>query len=149
KAELEAAFATFAEQAAALVEGGADLLVLETFRHMDELEIAVRAARKAAPGVPILASATFDSTGTVADGSSPDHVAKRLRDLGVDVIGVNCGDGPQLSLSMAERMRIGLPLSVQPNAGLPRTVDGRLLYMATPEYFDVFARRTIQAGATM
>jgi methionine synthase / methylenetetrahydrofolate reductase(NADPH) len=66
------------------------------------------------------------------------------------MIGVNCGDGPQLSLSMAERMRgVGLPLCVQPNAGLPRAIDGRLLYMATPEYFDVFARRMMQAGATM
>ena len=73
-----------------------------------------------------------------------------LRDWGADAIGVNCGDGPQLALAMAERMRgAGLPLCVQPNAGLPRTVDGRLLYMATPEYFDVFARRMIQPGATM
>ena len=77
-------------------------------------------------------------------------MAKALRDWGADMIGVNCGDGPQLSLAMAERMRlVGLPLCVQPNAGLPRTVDGRLLYMATPEYFDVFARRMIQAGAAM
>jgi homocysteine S-methyltransferase len=73
-----------------------------------------------------------------------------LRDWGADAIGVNCGDGPQLALAIAERMRgAGLPLCVQPNAGLPRTVDGRLLYMATPEYFDVFLRRTIQIGATM
>jgi homocysteine S-methyltransferase len=63
---------------------------------------------------------------------------------------VNCGDGPQLALAIAERLRgAGLPLSVQPNAGLPRNVDGRLLYMATPEYFDVFLRRTVQLGATM
>ena len=86
----------------------------------------------------------------VADGSTPEHVAATLRDWGADAIGVNCGDGPQLAVSIAERMRgAGLPLCVQPNAGLPRTVDGRLLYMATPEYFDVFARRTIQLGATM
>src|SRR3984893_17519034 len=65
-------------------------------------------------------------------------------------MGVNHGDGPQLALAMAERMReVDLPLCVQPNAGLPRTVDGRQLYMATPEYFDVFARRMIQAGARM
>ena len=77
-------------------------------------------------------------------------MATTLRDWGADAIGVNCGDGPQLALAIAERMRgAGLPLCVQPNAGLPRTVDGRLLYMATPEYFDVFARRTIQIGATM
>src|SRR5262249_38876406 len=68
----------------------------------------------------------------------------------VEAIGINHGDGPQLALSMAERMHaFDLPFCVQPNAGLPRTVDGRQLYMATPEYFDVFARRMIQAGARM
>jgi methionine synthase / methylenetetrahydrofolate reductase(NADPH) len=150
KEELEVASATFAEQAAALVEGGVDLLIIETFRHLDEIEIAIRAAQKGAPGVPLLASMTFDPMETVADGSPPEKVAEQLRSLGVDMIGVNCGDGPQLSLAMAERMRgAGLPLCVQPNAGLPRTVDGRLLYMATPEYFDVFARRMIQLGAQM
>jgi homocysteine S-methyltransferase len=86
----------------------------------------------------------------VADGSTPEQVASTLRDWGADAIGVNCGDGPQLALAIAERLRgAGLPLSVQPNAGLPRNVDGRLLYMATPEYFDVFLRRTVQLGATM
>ena len=150
KAELDLAFASFAEQAQALVEGGADLLVLETFRHLEEMRIAIEAARQAAPATPIIASMTFDPTETVADGSTPEHVATTLRDWGADALGVNCGDGPQIALVIAERMRVaGLPLCVQPNAGLPRTVDGRLLYMATPEYFDVFARRTIQIGATM
>jgi homocysteine S-methyltransferase len=150
KAELDLAEATFTEQAAALVEGGVDLLVLETFRHLDEIRIALDAAHRAAPGTPIVATMTFDPTETVADGSTPEHVATTLRDWGADAIGVNCGDGPQLALAIAERMRVaGLPLCVQPNAGLPRTVDGRLLYMATPEYFDVFARRTVQLGATM
>ena len=150
QAELDLASATFAEQAAALAEGGADLFVLETFRHLEEIRIALEAARRAAPGTPIIASMAFDPTETVADGSTPEHVASTLRDWGADAIGVNCGDGPQLALAIAERMRgAGLPLSVQPNAGLPRTVDGRLLYMATPEYVDVFARRTIQIGATM
>lgn len=148
--DLAAAAETFAEQAAALVEGGADLLILETFRHMEEIRIAIEAARKAAPGTPILASMTFDANGTVADGTPPERVAQMLRSYGVDAAGVNCGDGPQLALSMAERMRgAGLPICAQPNAGLPRTVDGRLLYMATPEYFDVFTRRMIQAGAQM
>lgn len=150
KDDLTATAATFAEQAAALVEGGCDLLLLETFRHLDEIRLAIEAARSAAPGTPILASMTFDTTGTVADGTPPEIVATTLRDWGVDALGVNCGDGPQLSLSMAERMRgAGLQLCVQPNAGVPRTVDGRLLYMATPEYFDVFARRMIQMGAGM
>ena len=150
QAELDLAMATFGEQAAALVEGGVDLLVIETFRHLEEIRIAIDAARQAAPGTPIIASMAFDPSETVADGSTPEHVATTLRDWGADAIGVNCGDGPQLALAIAERMRVaGIPLCVQPNAGLPRTVDGRLLYMATPEYFDVFARRTLQIGATM
>jgi len=149
-AELDVVAATFADQAAALVEGGVDLFVLETFRHLEEIRIAIDAARRAAPGLPIIASMAFDPSETVADGSTPEQVATTLRDWGADVIGVNCGDGPQLALAIAERMRgAGMPLCVQPNAGLPRTVDGRLLYMATPEYLDVFARRTIQLGATM
>ena len=150
RAELDQVAATFAEQATTLAEGGVDLFVLETFRHLEEIRIAIEAARRAAPGLPIIASMTFDASETVADGSTPEQVATTLRDWGADGIGVNCGDGPQLALAIAERLRgAGLPLSVQPNAGLPRTVDGRLLYMATPEYLDVFARRTIQLGATM
>jgi methionine synthase / methylenetetrahydrofolate reductase(NADPH) len=148
--ELEQVAATFAEQATALVEGGVDLFVLETFRHLEEIRIAIEAARRAAPGLPIIASMAFNASETAADGSTPEQIATMLRDWGADVLGVNCGDGPQLALAVAERMRrAGVPLCVQPNAGLPRTVDGRLLYMATPEYFDVFARRTIQLGATM
>ena len=150
RAELDVVAATFADQAAALVEGGVDLFVLETFRHLEEIRIAIDAARRAAPGLPIIASMAFNPSETVADGSTPEQVATTLRGWGADVIGVNCGDGPQLALAIAERMRgAGMPLCVQPNAGLPRTVDGRLLYMATPEYLDVFARRTIQLGATM
>src|SRR5262245_19883415 len=150
KAEMELVFATFADQAGALVEGGADLLMIETFRHLEELRVAIQAARQVAPDTPIIASMNFDASETVADGSSPEHVAASLRAWGADGAGVNCGDGPQIALSILERMRAsGLPLCVQPNAGLPRTVDGRLLYMATPEYFDVFARRTVQIGATM
>lgn len=141
---------TFAEQAGALAEGGADLLVLETFRHIDEIELAITASRKGAPGLPILALITFDEGGTIADGSGPERVAERLARMGVDAMGVNHGDGPQLALAMIERMRdVGVPLCAKPNAGLPRTVDGRQLYMATPEYFDGFARRMIQAGARM
>jgi homocysteine S-methyltransferase len=149
-AEIALAMATFTEQAAALIEGGADFLLLETFRHLEEMRIAIEAVRRAAPGVPLITSMTFDPSETVADGSSPEHVARTLQLWGADAVGVNCGDGPQLALAIAERMRVaGVPLCVQPNAGLPRTVDGRLLYMATPEYLDVFARRTIQLGVTM
>lgn len=139
----------FYEQACALAEGGVDLFSIETFRHLDELRIAIAAARRASHDTPILAMVTFDESGTVGDGSGPEKVCERVQAMGVDAIGINHGDGPQLALSMAERFNTHLPLCVQPNAGLPRTVDGRQLYMATPEYFDVFARRMIQAGARM
>jgi methionine synthase I (cobalamin-dependent)/5,10-methylenetetrahydrofolate reductase len=140
----------FYDQAAALVEGGADLFAIETFRHLDELHLAIEGARKAAPKLPILAMLTFDESESIADGSSPERAAEKLAGWGVECIGVNHGDGPQLALAMTERMvGVGLPICVQPNAGLPRTVDGRQLYMTTPEYFDVFARRMVQAGARM
>src|SRR5258706_569138 len=82
------AFATFVEQAAALVEGGADVLMIETFRHLEELRVAFEAARQAVPDTPIIASMTFDPSETVADGSSPEHVARTLREWGADAIGV-------------------------------------------------------------
>src|SRR5947209_2674858 len=84
--------------------------------------LAFEAARQAVPDTPIVATMTFDPSETVADGSSPEQVASTLREWGADGIGVNCGDGPQIALIIAERMRgAGLPLCVQPNAGLPRT----------------------------
>ena len=90
---------------------------------------------------------SFNPSETVADGSTPEQVAATLRDWGADVVGVNCGDGPQLALAIAERMRgAGMPLCVQPNAGLPRTVDGRLLYMATPEYLDGLKKALAASG---
>src|SRR5262245_8002108 len=95
EAELDLAFATFAEQASALVDGGADLLMIETFRHLEEIRIAIEAARKMVPGTPIVASMAFGPSQTVADGSTPEHVAMMLREWGADAIGVNCSDGPQ------------------------------------------------------
>lgn len=145
KADLRAAFR---DQAAVLAEAGVDLLSLETFRHTEELELALAGARAGSRGaVPILASVSFDAFGTMADGTEPEEMAKRLRDLGADVIGVNCADGPAGVYEMVTRMLdAGLPVVAQPNAGLPRRVEGRFAYMATPEYFLVYARRLYKAG---
>ena len=145
------AAATFAEQAAALVEGGVDLLVLETFRHLEEIRIAIEAARRGAP----------EHADHRVDGVRPERDGRR-RVRRRSTSRRRCATGaPTRSASTAATARSSrspspsacawsdLPLCVQPNAGLPRTVDGRLLYMATPEYFDVFARRMIQLGATM
>ena len=99
RAELDLVGSTFAEQAAALVEGGIDLFMLETFRHLEEIRIAIEAARGAGPGMPIIASMAFNPSESVADGSTPEQVATTLRAWGADVIGVNCGDGPQIALA--------------------------------------------------
>ena len=138
----------FREQAAVLAEESVDLIALETFRQPEELLLALEGARAGSRGaVPILASVSFDAFGTMADGTEPERMAELLRDWGADAIGVNCADGPAGVYEMATRMlEVGLPVVAQPNAGLPRRVDGRLAYMATPEYFLVYARRMLKAG---
>lgn len=145
KANLRSAFR---DQAAVLAEAGVDLLVIETFRQPEELALAIEGARAGSRGaVPILASVSFDAFGTMADGTGPEEMAKRLVDLGVEAIGVNCADGPAGVYEMAIRMlEVGVPVVAQPNAGLPRRVEGRLAYMATPDYFLVYARRLFKAG---
>lgn len=148
ESEKENLRSAFREQASALAEAGVDLLALETFRQPAELELALEGARAGSRGaVPILASVSFDAFGTMADGTEPEEMARRLLDLGADAIGVNCADGPAGVYEMVTRMlEVGLPVVAQPNAGLPRRVEGRFAYMATPEYFLVYARRLFKAG---
>jgi methionine synthase I (cobalamin-dependent)/5,10-methylenetetrahydrofolate reductase len=141
------ATAAFEEQIAALLEGGADLLVLETFTNLPELLAAVGAARKTAD-LPIVAQMTFAEDGLTLSAEEPSQVVQALERAGVDVIGVNCGVGPQVALQVLEDMRqqTRLPLSGQPNAGLPARVEGRFFYFATPEYFGTFARQAADLG---
>jgi len=148
ESEQDALRAAFREQSEVLVDAGVDLLVLETYRQPDELQLAIEGARAASKGrVPILASVSFDAFGTMSDGTGPEEMAKRLAELGVDAIGVNCADGPAGVYEMAVRLLdADLPVVAQPNAGLPRRVEGRFAYMATPEYFLVYARRLYKAG---
>ncbi len=138
----------FREQAAVLAEEGVDLIVLETFRQPEELHLALEGARAGFRGaVPIVASVSFDAFGTMSDGTGPEDMARRLADSGADALGVNCADGPAGVYEMATRMLgVDLPVVAQPNAGLPRRVEGRFAYMATPEYFLVYARRLFKAG---
>jgi len=138
----------FTEQARALSAAVVDVIVLETFRQTQELEIALRATRElVATQIPIIAQCSFDAFGTMADGTGPERMAELLRDWGADAVGVNCADGPAGVYEMATRMRgVGLPVTAQPNAGLPRRIEGRFAYMATPEYFQVYARRLFKAG---
>jgi len=147
ESERDSLRAAFREQAAVLADEGVDLIVLETFRQPEELHIALEGAREAARTTPILACVSFDAFGTMADGTGPEETARRLADWGADAIGVNCADGPAGVYDMATRMLAAdLPVVAEPNAGLPRRVEGRFAYMATPEYFLVYARRMFKAG---
>lgn len=141
------ATAAFEQQIAALLEGGADLLVLETFTNLPELLAAVTAAKRTSD-LPIVAQMTFAEDGLTLSAEEPQQVASALEKAGVDVIGVNCGVGPQVALQVLETMRrhTALPLSGQPNAGLPARVEGRFFYFATPEYFATFAREAADLG---
>jgi homocysteine S-methyltransferase len=110
--------------------------------------VAVEAAVEAGGGrVPVMASVSVDEHGRMADGTTAATVARLMRELGADVIGVNCSDGPMSVLSAVEQMLdLGLPVSAWPNAGLPRRVDERMVYVSTPEYFGVYARRMFKLG---
>ncbi len=143
--------AAFVEQAKGLT--GADLIAIETMRQPEEMRLALQAV-KDVTDLPVIAMVSFDAFGTMADGTTPDAMADKLAAWGADVIGVNCGDGPagvfDVIGRMIEKMRpTGLPIAAMPNAGIPRRVEGRLLYMANPEYFGVYARRLIKLGVRL
>ncbi len=141
--------ALFREQAAALAAGGADCFVLETFADLEEIEQAIAGAREAAPALPIIAQMTVGPALRTAYGATPEDIVRALERWGADVVGLNCAVGPQTILEAIERMAAvaTVKLSAQPNAGLPRDVGGRNMYMASPEYMATYARHLIQAGA--
>ncbi len=147
----ERATAAFREQAEGLVEGGVDLVLLETFSDLRELALAVRAVRAVTTELPLIAQMTFGDDGATPLGAKPEHVARTLSGLDVDVVGANCSVGPELMLQVIERMRsaTALPLSVQPNAGLPEVVEGRVLYLCSPEYMAHYARRFLASGVAI
>jgi homocysteine S-methyltransferase len=139
------------EQADALVAAGVDALIVETMRQSPEVRLAIQAARAASNGkVPIVAHVSVDEAGRMADGTSSRDIGKMMLDWGADVIGVNCSDGPMNVLAAVEPMiSLGVPVSAVPNAGLPRRVDDRLVYVSTPEYFGIYARRMFKLGVRM
>jgi len=138
----------FKEQAEALLDGGVDLFVLETFSELTVIEQAIKAVRELTD-LPIVAQMTIQMDGKTVFGTTPEVFAKKLDELGADVIGLNCGMGPNHLLTALEKMRAATtkPLSAQPNAGLPRDVQGRQFYMGSPEYMAEFSRRFVQVGA--
>lgn len=142
----------YREQAEALVDAGADLLVIETQTDLRELELALEAAREAAPGIGVIASATFTRDDRTPLGSTPEQVTERLAELGADVIGVNCGEGPAQALRIVRAMALaasGTPLAARANAGGPTRVGGRVVYPATPAYVAEHAIAAVEAGVSI
>jgi methionine synthase / methylenetetrahydrofolate reductase(NADPH) len=148
KTSYQEAFDAFREQIGALVDGGVDLLILETFGYLEEIHQAILAAREVAPSLPLIAQVTIDEDGNCLDGSDPETFAPKLAEWGADVIGCNCSVGPVAMLEAIERVRAvsSLPLAAQPNAGIPRSVEGRNIYLCSPEYMGSYARKFIAAG---
>jgi homocysteine S-methyltransferase len=134
----------FVEQVRALVEGGVDLFVLETFRDLNEIGAAIDAVRSVSD-LPIVAQMTTEEDGNTLDGTPPERFAPELEQRGATVIGVNCAVGPAPMLETIERMEAvtRVRLSAQPNAGKPRDVEGRNIYLCSPEYMASYARRFI------
>lgn len=139
----------FKEQISALLEGDVDLFILETFSDLSEIQQAIKAVKELCD-LPIVAQMTIKIDGMTIFGADAELVAQRLDEYGADVIGLNCGVGPTHILTALEKMRTvtAKKLSAQPNAGLPRDVQGRQFYMSSPEYMSKFAKRFIKAGAS-
>src|SRR3954465_11047487 len=139
----------FREQMEGLKEGGADLFILETFGDLHEIGQAIAAAREVDPAMPVVAQMTIGVDGLTPYGATPEDVARALDRFGADVIGLNCSVGPQAILDAVEKMAplTRKKIAAQPNAGMPRDVGGRSMYMASPEYMASYARHLIQAGA--
>ena len=144
---VDEARAYFRVQIEALVEGGVDLLVFETFGDLTELHQAILAAREVC-SLPVVAQVTVDESGHTLQGAAADRCATVLCSWGADVVGINCSVGPEPTLRAIEKMaeKSTAPLSAQPNAGIPRDVEGRNIYLSSPEYFAEYAKRFVNTG---
>jgi methionine synthase / methylenetetrahydrofolate reductase(NADPH) len=139
----------FLQQAQALVDAGVDLFLLETFTHLPELEEAMQALREVTD-LPVVAQVSMTTGGQTREGVAAEEVARRLEAAGASAVGVNCSDA-LATLDALERMgsATDLPLSGQPNAGQPRSVAGRSIYLASPEYLHAWGRRALKSGARL
>ncbi|MDX1646884.1 MAG: bifunctional homocysteine S-methyltransferase/methylenetetrahydrofolate reductase [Longimicrobiales bacterium] len=144
---LEEATDFFRRQVRGLLEGEVDGFVLETFSDLTEIECAVRAVREECD-LPVMAQMTVGPDGKSQYGADASQLARKLTEMGPDAVGFNCAVGPAVMLDAIEEMAevTSLPLSAQPNAGLPRTVRDRKMYLASPEYMAQYARRMIDVG---
>jgi 5-methyltetrahydrofolate--homocysteine methyltransferase len=142
----------FAEQAAALVAGGADVVWVETMSDLAEIEAAIAGVRQAAPATPVIATMTFDTRGHTMMGVSPEQAAAALVAFGADAIGGNCGNGPDELLPVIERIRAtdpNVPIVAKPNVGMPVFVDARAMYRTEPAAMAAEGRALRTAGASV
>lgn len=141
----------FREQVRGLVDGGVDLIVLETFGLVKELEQAIRAVKEIRPDLPIIAQVTVNDEGVLIRGASLESFVADVSGYELDAVGLNCTIGPRAMLEALEHLKTltTLPISVMPNAGVPQEVGGRYIYMTSPEYVAEYAKRFIQTGATI
>jgi methionine synthase / methylenetetrahydrofolate reductase(NADPH) len=151
KTSFQEARDAFRGQMEALLKGGVDLLMLETFGYLEEIHQAIMAAKEVAPSLPLVAQVTIDEDGNCLDGSDPETFVAKLEEWGADVIGCNCSVGPVAMLDAMERVRAAtsLPIAAQPNAGIPRSVEGRNIYLCSPEYMASYARKFVAAGVRL
>jgi homocysteine S-methyltransferase len=150
KLGIDEATELFREQAAALAAGGVDLFMLETFRDPAEMQAAIAAVRSVST-LPIVAQMTTEEDGQTPDGAPVEACAQALVAAGADVVGLNCSVGPASMLETLERLAqaVSVPLSAQPNAGRPRDIEGRNLYLSSPDYLASYARRFVEHGVRL
>ncbi|MBF0443086.1 MAG: bifunctional homocysteine S-methyltransferase/methylenetetrahydrofolate reductase [Oligoflexales bacterium] len=144
----EEALKHFRDQIQGLIDGGVDFINLETFSDIGEIRQAILAAKEIDSDIPVSAGLTIGIRGELAFGTPLDMAIPKLADWHADIVGLNCSVGPQPILTAIEKIKdlTGLPLIVQPNAGLPREIDGRTIYMSTPEYFAEYTKYFLQTG---
>jgi 5-methyltetrahydrofolate--homocysteine methyltransferase len=140
----------FAEQAAGLINGGVDVLWIETMSDLQEVQAAFEGARQVSSSIPVITTMTFDTRGHTMMGVSPQQAAQTLNGLGAAAIGGNCGNGPEEIIEVIRKMHAESPQAVlvaKANAGIPELIDGRAVYGASPETMAGYARAVAQAGA--
>ncbi len=135
------------EQAEILISAGVDLIILETFVSLNELDAAIEAVKEISDEIPLIAQKTFPEDGAILATDFPIEVVKHIKEKGVTVVGSNCTVGPQRMFSIIKSMyRDDIILSAQPAAGIPTLVDGRSVYHASPEYLATYAKQLVEAG---
>lgn len=140
----------FAEQVAALIEGGVDLIWIETMSDLEEVRAAYEGAREVSRHIPIVTTMTFDTHGRTMMGVTPERAVQSLNDLGASAMGGNCGNGPEEIITVVEKMHTVAPqviLVAKANAGIPKLIGGRPVYRATPDDMAVYAVKAYAAGA--